>query len=74
MKSLEQERANIKNDRETMKAYEKVLDKTNDRDKANQFMYEPNKALGGKSPLQIIGEGKAKELNRQIDIIHGRRR
>lgn len=74
MRNLEQEKSNYRNDQHTQKAYEKVLDKTNDRDKANQFMHEPNKELGWKSPLQMIGEGKAKELSKKIDILQGRSR
>lgn len=59
---------NLKNDKQTQEAYEKLVDKFHgDQHRANDFMHSPNPELGGKSPLTMVGEYNTDALNRFID-------
>jgi hypothetical protein len=59
---------NKKNDRHTSEAYEKVVEHFHgNRMKADNWFHAENKFLGNKSPMKMIGENRADELNRFVD-------
>jgi hypothetical protein len=54
-------------DRQTMEAYSKVVDHFGgDAKKANEWFGKPNLQLKS-SPINMVGQGKARELNQYID-------
>lgn len=64
---------NLKNDKRTQEAYEKLVDKFHgDQRKASDYMHQPQRELGGKSPMTMIGEHRTDELNRHIDLTRKR--
>lgn len=59
---------NKENDRQTRTSYEKVIDHfKGDVDKANEWFHEPKRELHGRSPMNMIGNMRARDLNRFID-------
>ncbi len=69
------ERDNRDNDAHTKTAYEKVVDHFHgDKGKANEWFGEPHKRLDGKSPLNMIGNMRAGELDKYVDeTLRGRK-
>jgi uncharacterized protein (DUF2384 family) len=62
------EHDNRRNDQSTQTAYEKVIEHFHgDKSQANEWFSQPHRKLDGKSPLNMIGNMRADQLNNYVD-------